>query len=383
MSTEQATSEKAADKLLGSIYEGTTDKSFPEAKFFLKRYNAKTGDVEYVGFLPEKFDVEYIKANYGGGKFYIDARVQGHYVAQTDIIIGGRSHPEPTRSDQPGVQDTEDTTRVNRLAASGEDELDRSLAKVVKYNAIINLVHPPGKNGSGNGNGQDLDVKDVLTKMLLKNLDKDPIKELTAAAGQINSLKDLFGKNKSRGAAQVTFESAFAESLPEIIDLIKEKLKDDRAIEVSSSSSNNKKLKAGNNDMVFVIKKLYQMAQAGESPQKGAALVLSVLSKENIKNLAASTPSSIAKEISKSFPDMKPFLTSEDGIKWLTEFHTILRQNITSRKVSPGQKEKSSSSGPSSEKGGKIQKSSGPQKISSGIPRSGTKKLRQGQSTAG
>ncbi|MBA7496782.1 hypothetical protein ES702_07391 [subsurface metagenome] len=358
------------DPRLNLIYEGIDERVIPGAKYILRRYNEKTGDVEYLGLMPLRFSVDYIRETYGSGRYYLEARIKGRYIAKTEFCLA-RLHRPLVAQPEPAPGDGKTVPGSRSDVESGDDQLDRAIARAIRMRSVRDLLIPPGKD-NGNAPARS-DLEGIAKQILLKQLDKDPVKELFDTASQINSLKELFGKKRNSGQSSLTLESAIAENIPEIIDLIKKK-QTQKQPEVKGRKVD---------DMEFVITKLYTMAKGNQPPAKGAAMILSVLPAKDIQGIAGTPPDQVAEKISSVYPQMREFLISKAGEKWLTEFCEVLRQSISSRKASPERKPKSESSGDLSEKDGPTRPSSDRQKTSSVGCRSVTRKPRRGQSIRG
>jgi len=360
----------------GWIQDGVTkDFPYPGAKYYLELYNPATTKYEYISPLIPPFSADTIRQKCGGGDFCIQARRDGRYLSKIEFSLALTEDEEekesPTRSESPGNNN-------RRFNMSGADELDHALANAVRYKSICEILKDGG-NGNGNGHSP-IKIDDVLKQILLKQLDKNPIEELTKSFTQINGLKDLFkGGKRSESTAPYTLETAIAESLPEVIDLIKQKYAHKPA---ETSQPRNKEEKM--NELFFVVQKLYEMAQQGESPDKGVALALSALKTADINKLIKATPERIIQKISFSVPYMKTFLRSEKGTKWITEFHrTLISAVSSSRAVSPAQNRKSKSSGNTSGADGQTRSSSDTPRTSSDSSGSGTRMRKPRQSGRG
>lgn len=327
-------------------------------------------DVDIAGIVGEfysGFGFEKVRDTFGGGTYQITVWQDGNYFASQRVRIPGPPILDHNKKQSSAPPNKDNNHRDNGNHFYGSDELDHALAQAVKYKSISEILR-----GTGDQNGAN-EFAALAKQMITAQLGKDPVKELANTFSQINNLRDLFGKGKTREtAAPATLESAIAESVPDIVDLVKKKW----------GSAPIKREEKAMDDLEYVIQKLYAMARTNIAPSKGVALALSVLTQKDINQLRMATPEQIIANISKVYPQMRSFLATDQAKLWITEFKKILDATL-SLKEKQAQRPKSESSGTISKPAGATRTSSGKPKTSSGGSPSGTRTPKPAPSTSG
>ena len=328
----------------GWIYDGVSaNYPYRGAKYYLDVYNFNSTNYDALGQVLPPFTVETKASKFGPGNYSIRPRVKGEYKARVNFSISSRLANQKARENNNHDNNNDHSNNGGNGNGnghnghggngqnhnmSGSERIKHVMADAMEFKMAADYL------GLNKGDIKDKTLDEIIKAKLMKDMDRDSIKEITTSLTGLQSLAKLFGGNNNNGGPKDSaMDIALAECIPEIMQVVKYKMQHsgNGKIKDADYEVKNKSEETNMTDIQYVIRKLYAMAKADKPVEDGVALISVTLGKNDLKVLLNANPEQLISSVVEDYPDMKEFLESEKGRLWITNLLEALRKFIKSR----------------------------------------------------